>query len=319
MNQKTQLKTEERTFLAGTNKFEMLLFRLGESGTTGRSEIFGINVFKIREIVATPPITKMVGAPDHILGIVNIRGQMIPVIDLPAVVGFTPKTGLNIMLITEFARTTQAFAVEMVDEIVRLDWQQIMSADNSMSHGMVTSIAKLDDNQDNSRLAQILDVESILQSLIPNDGLKVDPEKLGHPIQIPAGSVVVAADDSVVARSMIEQELTALNLPFVIHKTGLEAWKNLEEIAAMCAKENIPMRNKVAVVLTDLEMPEMDGFTLTRSIKSQPIMSSVPVIVHSSLTGETNEHHVRESGANAYVAKFAAKELAEVLRKVLGQ
>ena len=120
-----QKEIDERTNLTGSNKFEMLLFRLGNAAGTERSELFGINVFKIREIVAMPVVTAMAGAPQHVLGVVNLRGQVIPVIDLPAVVGCVPKSGLNIMLVTEYARTTQAFAAEAVEDIVRLDWKQI--------------------------------------------------------------------------------------------------------------------------------------------------------------------------------------------------
>ena len=132
-----QQDIDERTNLTGSNKFEMLLFRLGETAGTDRSELFGINVFKIREIVAMPPVTAMAGSPPNVLGVVNLRGQVIPVIDLPAVVGCVPKTGLNIMLVTEYARSTQAFAAESVEDIVRLDWNQILSADNSVASGMV--------------------------------------------------------------------------------------------------------------------------------------------------------------------------------------
>ena len=126
-----QQEIDERTKLTSSNKFEMLLFRLGGDAHGERSELFGINVFKIREIVAMPPVTAMAGAPQHVMGVVNLRGQIIPVIDLSAVTGNIPKTGHNIMLVTEYARTTQAFAVEGVEEIVRLDWKQVLSAENS--------------------------------------------------------------------------------------------------------------------------------------------------------------------------------------------
>ena len=118
-----QQEIDERTNLTSSNKFELLLFRLGADSALGQSELFGINVFKIREIVAMPAITPIVGASPHSLGVVNLRGQVIPVLDLPSIVGCTPKTGLNIMLVTEFARTTQAFAVESVEDIARLDWK----------------------------------------------------------------------------------------------------------------------------------------------------------------------------------------------------
>lgn len=314
-----QKDIDERTNLTGSNKFEMLLFRLGESAGSDRSELFGINVFKIREIVAMPAVTAMAGSPEHVLGVVNLRGQVIPVIDLPAVVGCKPKTGLNIMLVTEYARTTQAFAAESVEDIVRLDWNQILSADGTVARGYVTSIARLDGDQNSTRLAQILDVESILQRVLPSEQVEVKAETVGPTVAIKPGSIVVAADDSFVARSMIEQELKVLNLPFVMAKTGQEAWNTLQDIAANCQAQGIPIHDKVAVVLTDLEMPEMDGFTLTRNIKKDPQMRGLPVVIHSSLTGDTNENHVRSAGADAYVAKFAAKELADVLRSVLAR
>jgi two-component system chemotaxis response regulator CheV len=319
MSSSIQKEIDERANLTGSNKFEMLLFRLGSSAGSDRSELFGINVFKIREIVAMPPVTAMAGSPQHVLGVVNLRGQVIPVIDLPAVVGCVPKTGLNIMLVTEYARTTQAFAAESVEDIVRLDWNQILSADGTVARGYVTSIARLDGDNNNTRLAQVLDVESILQRVLPSEKVEVTSETVGPAVKIKPTAVVLAADDSFVARSMIEQELKVLNLPFVMTKTGKEAWEMLQQIAADCQAKGIPVQDRVAVVLTDLEMPEMDGFTLTRNIKKDSQMRGLPVVIHSSLTGDTNENHVRSAGADAYVAKFAAKELAEVLRTVLAR
>jgi two-component system, chemotaxis family, chemotaxis protein CheV len=313
-----QQDIDERTSLSTSNKFEMLLFRLGEA-SSGRNELFGINVFKVREIIAMPPVTAMAGAPEHVLGVVNLRGQVIPVIDLAAVVNCKPRHGHQIMLITEYARTTQAFAAESVEDIVRLDWSQVLSADAAIAGGYVTSIARLDGNQANTRLAQVLDVESILQRVLPNGEVDIQADALGPGVTIRPGSIVVAADDSFVARSMIEQEFQALGLPYFMAKNGQEAWDKLQEIAAECRDRGCPVHDKVAVVLTDLEMPVMDGFTLTRQVKQDPVLRGVPVLVHSSLTGNTNESHVRASGADAYVAKFQAKELADSIRAVLSR
>ena len=168
MSTSAQKEIDERTNLTSSNKFELLLFRLGTDVALGQSELFGINVFKVREIVAMPNITPIAGGTAYSLGVVNLRGQVIPVLDLPAIVGCKPKTGLNIMLVTEFARTTQAFAVESVEDIVRLDWTQVLSAETSGASGkMVTSIVRLDGNTDGTRLAQVLDVEAILQMVTP--------------------------------------------------------------------------------------------------------------------------------------------------------
>jgi two-component system chemotaxis response regulator CheV len=314
-----QQEVDERSSLAGTNKFELLLFRLGGDAHGERNELFGINVFKIREIVAMPPITAVAGAPPHVLGVVNLRGQIIQVLDLPAITGCIPKTGLNIMLVTEFARTTQAFAVESVEEIVRLDWSQVMSAEHSAGSGMVTSIARLEDENGATRLAQVLDVETILRNLNPTDRPDVNPETLGARIPIKPGSVVLAADDSVVARALIEQGLDAMGLPFIMTKSGKEAWDQLNAIAGSAEAEGKTVYDKVAMILTDLEMPEMDGFTLTRNVKRSVRFADLPVVIHSSLSGTTNEEHVRSVGADGYVAKFSAEDLAGTIRRVLHQ
>jgi two-component system chemotaxis response regulator CheV len=313
-----QQEVDERSNLTGTNKFELLLFRLGGDDNGNHSELFGINVFKIREIVAMPEITAIAGSPAHVLGVVNLRGQIIQVLDLPAIAGVKPVTGLNIMLVTEFARTTQAFAVESVEEIVRLDWSQVMSSEHSAGSGMVTSIARLEPQEGQpGRLAQVLDVETILRDLSPESDDRQIQQAVGAPIRIKPGSVVLAADDSVVARALIEQGLDAMGLPFIMTKSGKECWDQLNAIAASAEAEGKTVYDKVAAVLTDLEMPEMDGFTLTRRIKTGQRFSNLPVVIHSSLSGTTNEEHVKKIGADAYVAKFSAEDLSRTLRAVL--
>ena len=309
---------DERTNLAGNSMFELLLFRLGEGAGTDRRELFGINVFKVREILVMPEVTVMVNAPPSVMGIANIRGQMIPVINLPSIVGCNPTKGLGILLVTEFARTTQAFAVEEVNEIVRLEWKQVLSAEGH-GGGLVTSIARLDGNAENTRLAQVLDVEQILRDVFPQQHQAVAGDAVIPTLQMPPGTVILAADDSAVARMMIEQGLKAMNVPYIMTKTGKEAWDRLQAISASAQAEGKSVRDKVALVLTDLEMPEMDGFTLTRNIKQDVRFKGVPVIIHSSLTGTTNESHVKSVGADAYIAKFVAEELAITIRDVLAR
>lgn len=307
---------DERTNLTANNKFELLLFRLGEAPGTDRRELFGINVFKVREILVMPTITAMANAPANVMGVANIRGQIIPVINLPAVVGCVPKRGLTILMVTEYARTTQAFAVEEVDEIVRLEWNQVLAAEGN-GGGLVTSIARLDGNAEDTRLAQVLDVEQILRDVLPTAQEEITPQSIGTAVSLPKGSIILAADDSPVARSMIEQGLKAMGTPYIMTKTGQEAWDRLQSIAEEAKAEGKTAQDKVALVLTDLEMPVMDGFTLTRNIKQDQRFKSIPVVIHSSLTGTANEGHVKTVGADAYVAKFVAKELASTIRQVL--
>ena len=316
--QTIQQEIDERTNLTSSNKLELLLFRLGEDANLDRNELFGINVFKIREIIPMPTITAVAGSHSHMMGVVDLRGQIIPVIDLPAVTGCTPKTGLNILLITEYARSTQAFAVESVEDIVRLDWRQVLSAEGNAAGGMVTSLARLD-GENSDRLAQVLDVETILRKVMPPAEDEIDPARLGATVEIKPGTVILAADDSLIARTMIEQGLEAMGLPFIMCKTGKEAWDQLQAISDKAEAEGKTVHDRIALVLTDLEMPEMDGFTLTRNIKQDPRFSAIPVVIHSSLTGSANETHVKNVGADAYVAKFVAEDLASALRKALSK
>lgn len=307
---------DERTNLTANNKFELLLFRLGEAPGANQRELFGINVFKVREILVMPNITEIANAPPYVMGIANIRGQVITVINLPKVVGCKPSKGTSILLVTEFARSTQAFAVEEVNEIARLDWNQVIAADGKGGN-LVTSIARLDGDKEGSRLAQVLDVEQILRDVLPSSCGYIMPENIGNKIRLPAGKVILAADDSPLARSMIENALKALDVPYVMTKTGLEAWTKIQSMSDIAEAEGKTIQDKVALVLTDLEMPEMDGFMLTRNVKNDQRFNSIPVIIHSSLTGEANENHVKSVGADAYVAKFVAEELADAMRKVL--
>jgi len=313
----TEQDIEERTRLAGNNKFELLLFRLGEAPGTGERELFGINVFKVREVLVMPKITALANAHEHLMGVANIRGQIIPVINLSAVVGCTPQKGHTILMVTEFARTVQAFAVEDVREIVRLDWDQVLPSEGTHAGALVTGIAKLDPGNPDTRLAQVLDVEQVLRDVTPVTREEINREVVGPELRLPPGSKVLVADDSHVARSVIELGLKAMGVDYIMTKTGKEAWDHLLALADQAKADGTRVQDKIAVVLTDLEMPEMDGFTLTRLVKQDARFRGIPVVIHSSLTGTTNENHVKGVGADGYVGKFAPRELAATLRRVL--
>ncbi len=311
-----QKEIDERTNLTSSNRFELLLFRLGTSPEDEQSELFGINVFKLREIVPMSTLTKAAGMSSPMMGMANIRGEIIPVIDLPAVVGCVPKTGLNILLVTEYARSTQAFAVESVDDIVRLEWSQVLAAESGVKSRNITSIARLDNDKSSNRLALVLDVEQILHDIIPNSNIDMDKKKT-RAFKLKPGTVAIVAEDSKVARQMLEKGLNMMEIPAQMHVTGLEAWNKIRKMAEECKAAGLPISDKISFVLTDLEMPEMDGFTLTLNIKRDEFLKNIPVIIHSSLSGSANEDHVRKVGADGYVAKFEINELEAAIHKAL--
>lgn len=312
-----QKEIDERANLALSNKFELLVFRLGSDLNEEKSELFGINVFKLREIVPMTTITKAAGMKSPLLGMANIRGQIIPVIDLPAVVGCKPATGLNLLLVTEYARSTQAFAVESVEDIVRLDWSQVHAAEAGVSSRNITSIACLNGENKETTMVLVLDVEQILHDVIPSVREVKEGDIKLKGFNIKPGSVAIVAEDSKVARQMLEQGLKAMGIPALMHNTGLEAWEQIRVMAQQAKDEGYSIRDKISMVLTDLEMPEMDGFTLTRNIKSDMNLRDIPVVIHSSLSGSANEDHVRKVGANGYVAKFEINQLSSVIHQVL--
>jgi two-component system chemotaxis response regulator CheV len=152
---------------------------------------------------------------------------------------------------------------------------------------------------------------------MPQSREEINKEVVGPALMLPAGSSILVADDSAVARAVIELGLKAKAAPFIMTKTGKEAWEKLQQMAEEARAEGLEVHDKISMVLTDLEMPEMDGFTLTRLIKQDARFNKIPVIIHSSLTGTTNENHVKNVGADGYVGKFSPRELAATIRSVM--
>jgi two-component system chemotaxis response regulator CheV len=306
---------DARTKLAGTNKLEILLFSLGVNSSTGRRETFGINVFKVREVMRTPPITSAPEMPASVEGMVSLRGALVPVVDLARYAGVNTDTPRSIMIVTEYAGHTQGFLVEGVDTILRLDWSQMkVPPDMLMAEmgGLVTAVTELPDG----RLVMMMDVEKVLSETTNYDEEVV--YRNIKPLNDPSLTVFFA-DDSVVARRQITRTLDAMHVKYVGSINGKDAWNELEKIAAYAQASGQQVTDLVSLVLTDVEMPEMDGYILTKKIKTDPRFAGVPVIMHSSLSGMSNQQLGKSVGVDEYVPKFEAQKLSETLtRRLLG-
>ena len=247
---------DARTKLAGTNKLEILLFSLGTNSKTGRSETFGINVFKVREVMRTPVITSAPEMPSSVEGMVSLRGALVPVVDLARYAGVATDTPRSIMIVTEYAGHTQGFLVEGVDTILRLDWSQMRVPPEMLvaqMGGLVTAVTELPDG----RLVMMMDVEKVL-----SETTNYDEEIVFRNIKPLDDSslTVFFADDSVVARRQITRTLEAMKVKYVGAINGLEAWNELEKIATYAESSGQKVTDLVSLVLTDVEMPEMDGY-----------------------------------------------------------
>lgn len=305
---------DARTKLAGTNKLEILLFYLGIDQRTGRRETYGINVFKVREVMRTPKITAAPEMPSSVEGMVSLRGALVPVIDLAKYTGISADTPREIMIVTEYNGHTQGFLVEGVDTILRLDWSKMrVPPDMLMAQtgGLVTAVTELEDG----RLVMMMDVEKVLA-----ETTNIDSDLLFRsvvPIDRP-DCTVFYCDDSSVARKQIERTLSAMGVKGVAAVNGRRMWEEMEKIAGYAQAIGKPPSSIINLVLTDIEMPEMDGYILTKKIKSDPRFAGIPVIMHSSLSGMSNQKLGLSVGVDEYVPKFEPQRLSETLARRLG-
>ncbi len=306
---------DERTQLAGANRLEILLFSLGRDKHTGREEVFGLNVFKIREVIAMPEITHAPDMPPGVEGMVSLRGNMIPIINLSKFCDVESDVDLKILIVTEYNRSTHGFMVASVEQIMRMAWADIKVPPQMMANrhgGLVTAVTELDDG----RIVMIIDVEKVLAE---TGGLDDDPTLFSGIEELEHKATVLFADDSVVARKQISATLDHLGVQQIQAKNGEEAWAKLQELAERAAASHMPVYEMVDAVLTDVEMPGMDGYVLTRKIKEDKRFAGIPVVMHSSLSADANITIGQKVGADAYVAKFDPQELSKVLRSVLGK
>jgi two-component system chemotaxis response regulator CheV len=304
---------DARTRLAGTNKLEILLFALGLDNRTGRRETFGINVFKVREVMRTPPITAAPDMPAAVKGMVSLRGALVPVVDLADYIGMQPDSPREIMIVTEYNGKTQGFLVESVDTILRLDWSQMRVPPQMLTSnlgGLVTAVTELPDGC----LVMMLDVERVLAETD-----KVDDAMIFSGISSLGRDdlTILFADDSSVARGQIERTLEVLGLRHISAVNGRAAWDELQRIATLAETSGKHVKDYVQLVLTDVEMPEMDGYLLTKNIKADSRFAGIPVIMHSSLSSMSNQQLGRSVGVDEYVPKFEPHRLAETLGRLL--
>jgi len=306
-------QVDARTTLAGNNKLEILLFSLGMDRGTGRKESYGINVFKVREVMRTPDITRAPDMPSSVQGMVSLRGQLVPVVDLAKYAGIDVEAAPEIMIVTEYNGYTQGFLVESVDTILRIDWANMRVPPDMLakqSGGFVTAVTELE----NGKLVMMLDVERVLA-----ETSRYDDDFLFRNLRPLDGGerTILFADDSSVARKQIARTLHALNVRHVSTINGREAWRELQRIATYAESNHQRASQFVHLVLTDVEMPEMDGFILTKRIKSDARLADIPVIMHSSLSGAQNQQLGASVGVDEYVSKFEPQRLAEVLARRL--
>ncbi|HEX4938918.1 MAG TPA: chemotaxis protein CheV [Candidatus Kapabacteria bacterium] len=289
---------DQRTQLVGENRLELLMFRLQ------RGNLFAINVFKIQEVQTMPKLTVMPQSHPNVVGVTHARGRTIPVIDLSAAIGLGPlldRTNCNI-IISEYNRTIQAFMVKSVDRIVNMNWDEIMPPPKGTGRShYLTAITKVE-----KQIVEVIDVEKVLQEISPYN-TTVNPALIDNDIlTLAEGIEILAVDDSSVGLSQVRETIGQLGIKILSARDGATALRMLKK----WADEGIEVPRKLAMVITDAEMPEMDGYRLTKEIREDARLRDLYVILHTSLSGSFNNAMIQKVGCDAFLSKFEPDKLA---------
>jgi two-component system chemotaxis response regulator CheV len=294
---------ESHTRLAGHNRVAMLLFRLGGP------QLFGINVFKVREVLRKPPLERMPGAHKLLAGSCNYRGKTIPVIDLGVALGYPPLTDLDSahLVVTEFSRSVQGFLVADFQRIVHCTGESLEAPSGALGFGgRVSAVTRID-----GQLMAVVDVEHVLATIDATSAEISARIQQAAEQQTISPRRILVVDDSRVARQLIIGLFKQMNIECEVAQDGREALDRLSRLA------DDPVEDRISLVISDIEMPQLDGYALTRAIRETPHLRRLKVILHSSLTGMFNEAIVRDVGADCFVAKFQPDVLAQTVLELL--
>lgn len=295
-------KVNQLTELVGQNRMELLLFRL-----SGLSQRYGINVFKVREVLPCPRLTVMPRLHQFVIGVAHIRGNTLSVIDLAYAIGGRPTKNYDkcYIIIAEYNRSTHAFLVSNVERIINMNWNKIMPPPKGTGHSnYMTAVTEVD-----GELIEILDVEKILDEITPiSSHMESDAIKN---LRVPEGTRVLVADDSKIALKQVKRALTEIGVEVMEAHDGKEALDMLNELV----KNGHKIQETISLVISDVEMPEMDGYTLCSNIRNSPQLRDLYVILHTSLSGVFNQSMVSKAGANDFIPKFNPEELAAAVEK----
>lgn len=304
---------DQRTSLAGMNRMELLLFNI-----KGK-QLFGINVFKVREVIRTPDISPVPKSDPRVVGVADIRGHTMPIIDLAMALDLEPVSrdhiSQTLTIVTEFNSSIQGFLVEDVDRIIHLRWEDILPPPDSLMHvNYLTGITRAQ-----NQIVEIVDVEKVLSEVSGTPAVMTDDFAEAHASKAEGvAHYIVAADDSTVARSQLKSVFDKLHVKHVIVNNGRKALDLLKKWADE-ADEGLAksINDRVLMVISDIEMPEMDGYTLTKGIRKDDRLKDLYVILNSSLSGGFNEKLTEKVGANKFLSKWHAEELANEIVKRL--
>ncbi len=297
---------DSRTQLAGHNRLELLLFRL-----EGKQR-YGINVFKVQEVIRCPKLTHMPRSDRKVVGVAHLRNRTIPVMDLGLAISNQPIQDRenSFVIVTEYNRFIQGFMVVGVDRITNMNWKDILPPPKgSGAASFLTAVTHID-----KEMVEIIDVERVFADVMGQTE-EVADEVLEATVDenIDKPKHVLVVDDSSVARNQVKRVLQKVGIECTLANDGqagldvLESW----------VEDGTPIGDKISLVISDIEMPLMDGYTLTTKIRKDPRLQGLYVMLHTSLSGVFNNSMVEKVGANHFIPKFKPNELAHSVINII--
>ena len=296
---------------AGTNELEIVEFHIDEiepDGVTPYKGFYGVNVAKVLEIIRLPKVTELPEVRDKaVLGAFNLRSHIIPLVDLALWLGKARSTSNAAkVIVTEFNNVTTAFMVSGVNRIHRISWEEVESPNtyvSTITNNTITGVVKLE-----GRIVFLLDLERIVGALNPQLALRLD-----EAIDWGTGERyrALVADDSTVIREMLKDLMQRANFEVEDVSNGRDAWERLEALKKKSIADDKPIESYVQCVVSDIEMPQMDGHNLCKRIKDDPILKRLPVLLFSSLITDKLRHKGLAVGADEQISKPEVTTLAQ--------
>jgi len=307
---------DDNSLKIGSNEMELVDFRiLKEEDDEVYEGIYGINVSKVREIIRVPNLTELPGTPEFIEGIFDLRDVVIPVVNLAKWMGITPPEDAmanSRVIITEFNNVLIGFVVHEAKRIRRINWNDIepasfMSGTGSLDSNKITGVTKIEG--DNVLL--ILDLESVVQDL----GLyEPDVDNIPQELEKFSGLALIL-DDSSTARKIVKEALVKMGFQVIEAMDGVEGLVKLDDLYATYEET---LADNLKIIISDVEMPKMDGFHFAANVKEDERFANIPIVFNSSISDHFSEGRGIEAGGEAYLVKFEASsfynEVARVVR-----
>jgi two-component system chemotaxis response regulator CheV len=309
--------SKDNTLKVGNNEMELVDFRIfRKMGDKVYEGIYGVNVAKVREIIRMPKLTELPGVPEFIEGIFDLRGVVIPVVNLAQWMGIeTPPeiTDKNTrVIITEFNNVLIGFVVHDAKRIRRINWKDIEPASfssgaGSLDRSKITGVTRIEDDS----VLLIIDLETVVQELglyTPDQGdLPTDEYNFT--------GLVLLLDDSSTARKIVKEALEKMGFQVVEAQDGRDGLERLEDLYGMY---NDNISDHLKLIVSDVEMPLMDGFHFAANVKDDARFKNIPIVFNSSISDHFSEMRGKDAGGEAYLVKFDANtfydEVARVVR-----